>query len=266
MGVYRQVINDVVPLGIGLTENPAADVVGVLTQKKQEKTLKLENNSSQKQSPNVNNNKDLVMKLNSIQDITDENLKEMAASSVSDFIEEQLKQASEKFSAEKSQFETELAEAKEKHQALLEKSEASEQELESVKAELDALKSELVAKKAEEDFNIRMAKFDEEFELSNEDREVIASDIAGLDQEAFDAYAQKISVLLSSKVKKEQEVVATEEVVASVEPEAKEVVEEVVEAAVPEADVIANSATVETPSFQEKYAKAFSMEGFKFTK
>ena len=30
--VYRKVINDVVPLGIGLTENPAADVQGVLTE------------------------------------------------------------------------------------------------------------------------------------------------------------------------------------------------------------------------------------------
>jgi hypothetical protein len=29
--VYRQVIGEVVPLGIGLTESPAADVVGVIT-------------------------------------------------------------------------------------------------------------------------------------------------------------------------------------------------------------------------------------------
>lgn len=270
--VYRQVINDVVPLGIGLTENPAADVVGVLTPKKQEKQSKYQNNSSQNKSINVNNNKEQVMKLNSIEELTDEKVQEMTASVVSDFIQEQLKQASEKYSEEKSQFESELAEAKEKADSLLKESEASKTELESVKAELESLKELLIAKKAEEDFNLRMAKFDEEFELSAEDREVIASDIAGLDEESFEAYAKKLSVLLSSKVKGQQETAAAteeakiEQAVASVEPEAKEVVEEVVEAATPEADVIANSATVETPSFQEKYAKAFSMEGFKFTK
>ena len=31
--IYRKVINNVVPLGIGLTANPAADVQGVLTEK-----------------------------------------------------------------------------------------------------------------------------------------------------------------------------------------------------------------------------------------
>jgi len=271
MGIYRKVINDVVPLGIGLTENPAADVVGVLTRKKEEKTLKSENNSSQYKTLNVNTNKDTVMKLNSIEELTDEKVQEMTASVVSDFIQEQLKQASEQFSEEKSKFENELAEAKEKYETLVQESEASKGELDTVKAELEALKNELVAKKAEEDFNIRMAKFDEDFDLSNEDREVIASDIAGLDEEAFDAYAKKLSVLLSSKVKG-QEVVASveekvEEVVASVEvEETKQVVEDVVENATVETDVIANSATVETPSFREKYAKAFSMEGFKFTK
>lgn len=273
-GIYRKVVNDVVPLGIGLTENPAADVVGVYTQNKQQKIEKTENNSSQNETINVNKNKYIAMKLNSIEDITDESLKEVTASVVSEFIQDQLKQASEAFSEEKTKFESELAQAKEKHEALVSEGEALKTELDSVKTELDSLKSEAAEKQAEQDFNLRMAKFDEAFDLSDQDREVIASDIAGLDEESFESYEKKISVLLSSKVKKaEQEVQAeaeaeaeVEEAVASVEPEAKEVVEEVVEAATPEADVIANSATVETPSLQEKYAKAFSMEGFKFTK
>jgi hypothetical protein len=47
-GVYRQVINDVVPLGIGLTENPAADVVGVAVNLKSEnKNIEKENKSSE---------------------------------------------------------------------------------------------------------------------------------------------------------------------------------------------------------------------------
>ena len=38
-GVYRQVINDVVPLGIGLTENPAAEVEGVHTNTPKQKNI-----------------------------------------------------------------------------------------------------------------------------------------------------------------------------------------------------------------------------------
>jgi hypothetical protein len=266
--IYRKVINDVVPLGIGLTENPAADVVGVLTHSKQKNTEKIEENNSHSETQNVNKTKEQVMKLNSIEELTDEKVQEMTASVVSDFIQDQLKQASEQYSEEKAEFETELAEAKENYDKLVNENEASKTELESVVAELAALKEQLASSEAEKAFSLRMSKFDESFELSDEDREVIASDIAGLDEEAFEAYEKKISVLLSSKVKSDEKEVEAkvEEVVASVEPEAKEVVEDAVDSATPEADVIANSATVETPSFQEKYAKAFSMEGFKFTK
>jgi len=266
--VYRKVINDVVPLGIGLTENPAADVVGVLTHSKQENTEKIEENNSHSETQNVNKTKEQVMKLNSIEELTDEKVQEMTASVVSDFIQDQLKQASEQYSEEKAKFETELAEAKESYDKLVNENEASKTELESVVAELAALKEQLASSEAEKAFSLRMSKFDESFDLTDEDREVIASDIAGLDEEAFEAYEKKISVLLSSKVKSDEKEVEAkvEEVVASVEVEAKEVIEDAVDSATPEADVIANSATVETPSFQEKYAKAFSMEGFKFTK
>ena len=41
------------------------------------------------------------MKITNIQDITDENLKLLEASAVSEFIEDELKTASEKFAAEK---------------------------------------------------------------------------------------------------------------------------------------------------------------------
>ena len=267
-GVYRKVVNDVIPLGIGLTENPAADVVGVLTHSKQKNTEKMQENNSHSETLNVNRTKDIVMKLNSLEELTDEKVTEMTASVVSDFIQDQLKQASEQFSDEKAKFDTELAEAKENYEKLTNENEVSKTELESVVTELATLKEQLASSEAEKTFSLRMSKFDESFDLTDQDREVIASDIAGLDEDSFGAYEKKISVLLSSKAKSaDTEVEAKiEEVVASVEPEAKEVVEDAVDSAIPETDVIANSATVETHSFQEKYAKAFSMEGFKFTK
>ena len=42
------------------------------------------------------------MKINSVKDITDESLKQLSASAVSDYIESELKEASERFSAENS--------------------------------------------------------------------------------------------------------------------------------------------------------------------
>jgi len=92
--VYRQVIADVVPLGIGLTESPAADVKGILASDDEKKKLddveqSKQNNSSQTNKNNVKTNK--VMKtIESIKDINDESLQELSASSISDFIESEL--------------------------------------------------------------------------------------------------------------------------------------------------------------------------------
>ena len=57
------------------------------------------------------------------------------------------------------------------------------------------------AKKKEDAFNERMASFDEEYELSDKDREVIASDIKDLDEDSFSSYSEKMSVLLRDKNK-----------------------------------------------------------------
>ena len=74
--VYRKVIGNVVPLGIGLTETPAADVKGVATIKIEEKQQPDEENISKIENLDVNtliDNK--AMKITSLQDIIDENLK-----------------------------------------------------------------------------------------------------------------------------------------------------------------------------------------------
>ena len=47
-----------------------------------------------------------------------------------------------------------------------------------------------------------MASFDEEFQLTDEDREVIAKDVADMDDETFAAYGEKMKVLLKDKNKK----------------------------------------------------------------
>ena len=90
------------------------------------------------------------MKIESIKDITNDSLKELSASAVSDFIESELKEASERFSAEKAQVESNLKEAQEKIEAVTTDYDKIKAELDSVTEKLGALETEKAEKEAEE--------------------------------------------------------------------------------------------------------------------
>ena len=131
-------------------------------------------------------------KLTDIKQITDESLKagEVKASVITDFIENQLQEASEKFVEQKQEVETKLKAAEESQTQMT-------AEFESVKKELEEIKEAQAIKAAEDLFNQRMAAFDSEYELDDEHRSIIASDIKGMSEEDFEAYAKKMEVLLS---------------------------------------------------------------------
>ena len=262
--VYRKVVNKVVPLGIGLTENPAADVKGVLvasedTQIEAEVAEENEENISQNTKTNVSIQKVEAMKIENITDINDESLQTLKASAIHEYIQESLKDASEKFTSEKQEKEDALAEANEKHEGLLKEHETLKAELESVKEKLASLETEKVEREMLEQFNQRMASFDERYDLTDEDRKVLASQIKDLTEEDFTAFDQNMTVLLSSKVKTEETEEVVEEVEASV---AEEVVESAVENAEVEKETVPVSSPAEEPSITDKYSKAFSIENF----
>jgi len=289
--IYRQVLGNVIPLGIGLTANPAADVQGVATKDNQNIEIKqeeeesidssnidAENNISQKEENTVNQEgviNRIIMKIENINQITDELLKQVTASSLTDFIQEELKKASETFVAEKNEKDNAIKAAQEKYEALSTESEKVKEELEKVKASLAKLEEEKVAKAKEEAFNLRMASFDEEYDLNDEDRQVLATDIKDLNDETFAAYKNKMAVLMKEKNKaakkaKEEEMKKTkasetkEEVVASTSSEqsATEVVDEVLDNSNVEKNSIPNSTATAEVSLREKYSKAFGFEGF----
>ena len=301
--VYRQVIGEVVPLGIGLTESPAADVVGVITKNEmpideeeqsdpdEEKNLKKEKpsknreeeKSSQKQTKQT---KRETMKVTSIKDINDESMQVLQASDIASFVEEELQKASENYAAEKSALEDSRKEAQDQIDALSAEAEKRNGELEKVQAELAEMQTEKTAKEAEEKFNQRMTSMDEEYELTDEDREIIASDIKELSDEDFVAYANKMAVLLSSKNKKvieekqseeakvaqaeekapkAEETKVVEEVKASEDEEVSNVVEEVLDQVEEEEGAVANSTSTEDPSVYNKYRSAFGLDQFKIS-
>jgi len=275
MSVYRKVVGEVVPLGIGLTETPAADVKGVSTKKnaeepQEEKTFAEVDKTSQIEQKNViiQNEDKTIMKIESIKDITNDSLKELSASAVSDFIESELKEASERFSAEKAQVETNLKEAQEKIEAVTTDYDKMKTELDSVTEKLGALETEKAEKEAEELFSQRMASLDEKYALEAEDREVLATQIKDLDAEGWDAFAKNIDVLLRDKsreilAKKEDE--ASKEAEVEVEEESKaseEVVEDAIDRGEQDTDVVPASTQASEGSTYDKYKNAFSVDQF----
>lgn len=203
------------------------------------------------------------MKIKSVKDLTDESVKGLSASVISDFIEEELKTASEKYAEEKAALEKTLEETKQGHESLVTEHESVKDNLEKVKADLDILQREKIQKEAEEKFNERMSSLDDDFELTNEDREVIAADIKEMEEEEYGAYSGKLQILLKNKLKSEIERAEAEtasEVKASTE--AEEVIESAVDGAEKEAEELPNSTTPEEQSTMEKYQQAFSLDQF----
>ncbi|NBP00116.1 MAG: hypothetical protein EBU90_08285 [Proteobacteria bacterium] len=268
--IYRQVIGKVVPLGIGLTTNPAADVQGVATASVEENT------TSQEDKINVIKER-IYMKINKLEDITDALLKEVSASSVTEFIAEEIKKVNEKYLTEKAEKENALKEANEKIVTVTAEHAEIKKQVEELNQKLAALEAEKVAKAKEEAFNMRMALLDEEYDLSEEDRKVLSNDIKDLDEEAFSGYQKKISVLMNEKNKKNKaekakkekvsEEVEAQEAKASEEnvkeaTTAQEVVETALENGGQASIQIPNSTPAAEPTLREKYAKAFGIEGF----
>ena len=300
--IYRLVTGNIIPLGIGLTGTPAADVVGVATNEKkpdlailslkkdeeddkdedEESEAKTKDKISISQNTDLNVNSDNrnnnIMKITKIEDITAESLKEIQASQVAEFIAEEIKKASDAFDTERKEKEEAIKAATEKYEALTKDNATVKEELEKVKATLAALEEEKAAKIREEVFNVRMASFDEEYDLSDEDRQVLATDIKDLNDESFAAYKNKMAVLMKEKSKaakkakmakeaemKEKEKAMATEVVAKVEvaaSDAKEVVNQALDNGIKQATDVPATATANEPSLYERYKKAFSIEGF----
>ena len=297
--LYRQVYGKVIPLGIGLTLNPAADVQGVAVSDKTEveasiveisENVSAENTISQEDKTNVTKDR-IYMKITKLEEITDALLKEVSASSITDFIAEEIKKVNEKFVSEKAEKENALKAATEKLTSVTAEHDIIKKQVEELSQKLTSLEAEKIAKAQEEAFNMRMALLDEEYDLSEDDRKVLALDIKDLNEEAFSAFQKKISVLMKEKNKAAKKAKMDKEdlkdkgldenkedkngkiVKSSVasensqkEKESVSTPQEVVEIAFQNGEQasiqIPNSTSAAEPTLKEKYAKAFGLEGF----
>lgn len=153
-------------------------------------------------------------------------------------------------------------------------------QLKTIQAELDAMKQVEVARQKQEAFSARMSEFDAEYDLSAEDREVLANDMGEMNEDMFAAFKKKMAILMKEKKKKvagkeltekqeklpdfikEKILKSSDETVAS---EVKQVVEDILDSKKAHVEV-PNTISASNSSLYEKYKKAFEVDQFVFTK
>jgi hypothetical protein len=166
--------------------------------------ISLNNQKSEVKSSHSENNivKPPSMKITSFEQITDEVIenKEVTASDIR-LIAEELEKKCAAHQAEVEAKNTELTTAKESADAALKEVDTIKLSLEAVTKELDEMKAANAAAKAEFDFNTRMTALNDEFELSDEDREVIAGQIKSFDDEGFASWKKSFDIIAKQKSK-----------------------------------------------------------------
>lgn len=246
--IYRKLIGETLPIGLGIVEYPAANVKGIATNMtiaKEALIVDIKKNMSQISGDNslklsvddltntVNkiisdntllaskishlekNNVTTIkstMKISDIKQITDESLKGgvITASAVQEFISD-LEKANEDYKGKQSAaeaFKKSVETQKELLEAELKSTKAA---LDTVKSEVDALKNKVQAEEAQKAFSARMSYFDESYALSSEVKKVLAQKLKLIASDTeFETFKSEMEVFL---VKKDSTSTASEEVI-----------------------------------------------------
>jgi len=210
----------VYPLGIGFTTDPAAYVEGVYVEKFEKTTseLKSEELVASKISHNEKNNVTIFNKTNNgnmdaqelIQEISklvsekkDMKFSEETIANMTSLINEKIRERDALYTKEKEELEKQKIEASQKSEQRQKEIDEMSKTLKEAKEEISALKASMDNKEKAEAFNVRMNSLDEEFDLTDEDRKIIASDLKSIDtsEESYASYKGKIDVLFKEKSK-----------------------------------------------------------------
>jgi hypothetical protein len=234
--------------------------------------IKINKKSVQEENKNVKN----IMQLKNIEDITEDSIKEVAASEVREFISSRIADLAKEWQSKVEEKETALQAAEDQIASLKADLEAIKVDSEKVKEEFAKIQEDLKAKEIEANFQRRMSLLDEEFNLTDEDRSIIAEDLNAIENdEQFEKWYKKFSTFAAAKkksvqtaeVKAEEEVaevktkeVKTEEIKASEEAAS---VEEVISSAEVKEEVLPNASSPQEASLVEKISAAFNKNSVK---
>ncbi len=207
--IYRLIKGDIYPLGIAYTLNPAADVKGLYCDPEESPPIFINDKRdkiSQNNNLNVNNEKDInAMEL----DKTISELKELlnekkfskeAVANMTDTFTDAIRQRDEQYckdiETEKNQKEAVTAE----YEGLKATVGDLEQKLGAANDRISAFENDKRAEDAVTRFNERMDDLDEKFELDDQDREFLATELKEVgDTEAYASFASKLEVLWKHK-------------------------------------------------------------------
>lgn len=310
VAVNRLIMGEIYPIGIGFTSNPAADVKGLITLDKDfinkdeddEKAIsfdkiKIKNNIFEEKNSHFtkddvifskNQKPTTIMEKEILEQITEtleaqassKKLSEEAIANITKVFHDAIMQKNEQWQQDKEN----LIQEKED---LLKASAESEKEIESLKQELTSvnekiseLESESIAREEAERFSERMGELDEVFELEDEDRMILASELKSISSdESYAEYKEKLSVVWKHKTKafkEEQEKLIAEKIEAEVQKRlqaissketqsevTEEQAEEVIENIQAEEVEISNNdaaSAQEELSLREKFKQAFTKE------
>jgi len=291
--VFRLIDSEgtVVFLGAGLTKYPAAKVGPVYIRDEDDSSPAKEDKSishfnkddvSSLRTDDKIMNKEQIMEL--IKEVVASNkdsgeLSESlagATSKIADAIVESNKSYVAERNQAKEDAEKAIAIAKEKEEkveALEKKIEETSTALAEANKKLEKIEQEAKAAELKEKFNERMTALDEKFELSDEDREILASQVSAVESdEDFEKFSKSLEVLMSSKLKEKIEEAKAEEEKKIKEALSEELKKRGIEdpleskASKKEGAGIPNNsskASEENVSIREKFSKAFTKETVK---
>ncbi len=299
--VNRLIVGEIYPLGIGFTNNPAANVKGVMVKKINERENLLD--KQQDREDNIVEEKSSLLKsetviqeeetfflntmekqelLKDIEQLLSEkaaakDFSDEAIANITKVFHDAIREKSQEYVEQVEQAKAEQAEAESQNEELQKTLSDFQSKLEETEQKLQALEDEKLQAQTQAAFDARMTCVEELYELEDEDRKVVASELSelSLEEEAFATYQEKLAVVFKSKSKEylaklaeEMEAKIAEEVEkrlaaqASQETpeEANEVVEETLEKAEAEEVALPNN-NCETAESEEdlraRFQKAF---------
>lgn len=149
---------------------------------------------------------------------------EASTKQIREVIETKIAEWGEKYTQEKSEKEEALAKAEERIEKLESTAEAASKKAEQLEVELKKITEAAAAQQQEAAFQSRMNAIASEFELSDDERKIVAKKIRGLEEDAYGEWYGEFSVLASAKKKENIEAAKSEleEKISELEAKLKE--------------------------------------------
>tara|TARA_B100000212_G_scaffold342604_1_gene331219 strand:- start:24976 stop:26544 length:1569 start_codon:yes stop_codon:yes gene_type:complete len=227
--VNRLIVGNIYPLGIGFTNNPAADVKGVIVQddknkenaksaakedvmdKKvlQEKSSHLDNDTViQKEEQFFSNIMEKTELLKDIEQLLSEkaaakDFSDEAIANITKVFHDAIREKSEEYVNEIEKAKADQAEAQSAKEELSQTLSDLQEKLTDAENKLSSLEEEKAERESQARFDARMSALEDTYEFDDEDRKIVAAEISQLDEteESFAAYQEKVSVVFKNKNK-----------------------------------------------------------------